>query len=157
MSLDLLALSGQVRDMARAVGGDSSSLHERILVTQRILEAESATWETWHEQVEKSRLKQAWLFANPLEPLAKVYPLPDKPRIYAVAASDGSHIDVERHGIADYWLINVGRVSLVYGEDASFKAESVPTLGYRSNELVLNDSRSDQEAHVTGPVLAALS
>lgn len=155
MSLDLLALSGQVRDMARAVGGDSSSLHERILVTQRILEAESATWETWHEQVEKSRLKQAWLFANPLEPLSTVYPLPDKPRIYAVAASDGSHIDVERHGIADYWLINVGRVSLVYGEDASFKAESVPTLGYRSNELVLNDSRSDQEAHVTGPVLAA--
>ena len=74
---------------------------------------------------------------------------------YAVAAADGSQIDMDHHGIADCWVINIGRVALIYGPNAEYRAETRPTLGYSEDDLVLRDSHSDREVRVTGDVLAA--
>ena len=151
----MLALSTQVREMARAVGDDASRFVDRLRAVRELLASESSDWEFWRDEVEEGRHKQAWLAAKPLEPPASAHDLPACPRAYAVAASDGSQIDVDRHGIADCWVVNVGRVAITYGPDASFRADSRPTLGFRANDLVLEDQRSGREETVTGPVLAA--
>ena len=151
----MLLLSGQVREMARALGADAGSLDQRLRAARALLVAEADDWEFWRDAVEEGRREQAWLLGKPLEPMDAVHALPPCPPAYAVAASDGSQIDVDRHGIADCWVINVGRVALTYGPDASFQADTRPTLGFRDNELTLQDSRSGREYAVTGPVLAA--
>jgi hypothetical protein len=87
--------------------------------------------------------------------MAITHDLPSCPQAYTVAACDGSQIDVERHGIADYWVINVGTAALTYGAHRAYQAESRPTLGYRDDELTIQDPRSGREYAVAGPVLAA--
>src|SRR5688572_4901232 len=128
MSLDLVALSGQVREMARAVGDDARTLGDRIDAARELLARESGDWEFWRDEVEASHANHAWLVARPLEPMAKAHDPPPCPRAYAVAAADGSQIDMDRHGIADCWVINIGRVALTYGPEAAFRAETRPTL-----------------------------
>ena len=49
------------------------------------------------------------------EPPAAVHGLPEAPYDHAVAAVDGSHIDVDRHLAARCFLINTGSVALTYG------------------------------------------
>ena len=155
MSLDLLALGGQVREMARAVGDDARTLGSRIDAARDLLSRESSDWEFWHDAVEGSKEQHAWLIAKPLEPMADAYDLPPCPKAYAVAAADGSQIDMDHHGIADCWVINIGRIALIDGPNAEFRAETRPTLGYSENDLVLRDLHSDREARVSGDVLAA--
>jgi hypothetical protein len=154
MSLDLLALSGQVREMARAAAGDVGSREDRIRAARELLAKESSDWEFWAEEIEASR-KHAWLVAKPLEPMDTVHLLKERPPEYAVAASDGSQIDVDRHGIADCWVINIGTAALCYGSTPSFHATAQPSLGYRDDELAIQDRQSGREYAVTGAVLAA--
>ncbi len=151
----MLLLSGQVREMARALGGEAATLADRLRAARELLEAESADWEFWRDAVEDARREQAWLIGKPLEPMAAVYDRPPCPRAYAVAAADGSQIDVDRHGIADCWVVNIGRVALSYGPDASFLADTKPTLGFREADLTIQDPRSGREYTVAGQVLAA--
>lgn len=155
MSLDLAALSGQVREMARAVGDDARTLESRIHAARELLTRESSDWEFWRDAVEASKEQHAWLVAKPLDPMAEAYDPPPCPHAYAVAAADGSQIDMDHHGIADCWVINIGRIALIYGPNAEYRAETRPTLGYSEDDLVLRDSHSDREARVTGDVLAA--
>jgi hypothetical protein len=154
MSLDMLALSGQVRDMARAAAGDASSLPERLDAARALLAKESADWEFWADAIEESH-KRAWLVAKPLEPMDTVHAPPQHPPDYAVAAADGSQIDVDRHGIADCWLINIGIAALCYGSAPSYHASAQPSLGYRDNDLAIQDTQSGREYTVAGTVLAA--
>ena len=155
MSLDLLLLGGQVREMARTLAADGNPLVDRIAAARRLFQAESSDWEFWRDALDENAHDQAWLAAKPLEPILAVHDLPPCPPEYAVAASDGSQIDIDRHGIADCWVINIGRVTLRYGAQRSYWAESCPTLGFRENDLFLHDPRSGQEKAVSGDVLAA--
>lgn len=155
MSLDMLLLGGQVREMARAVGDDAATLLDRLRAARELLVAQGPDWEFWADAVDENRRRQAWLLGKPLEPMDAVHALPASPRTYAVAAADGSQIDVDRHGIVDCWVVNIGTVALVYGDEPSFHANSNPTLGYRDTDLVISDPRSDREYAVAGSVLAA--
>ena len=155
MTLDMLLLSGQVREMARALSGEASTLVARLRAARDLLEAQSPDWEFWRDAVEEARRDQPWLIGKPLEPMAAAFDLPPCPRAYAVAAVDGSQIDVDRHGIADCWVVNIGRVALTYGPDASFQSGSKPVLGFRDADLTIQDPRSGREYTVAGQVLAA--
>ena len=141
MSLDLLALSGQVRDMARAAAGDVSTREDRLRAARALLMKEASDWDFWCEAIEDSQ-KHAWLVAKPLEPMDTVHPLTPRPTEYAVAAADGSQIDVDRHGIADCWVINIGTAALCYGSTPSYHATAQPSLGYRDDELAIEDRQS---------------
>jgi hypothetical protein len=50
-------------------------------------------------------------------------------------ASDGSTVEPDRHGPALYALLNVGRVRIRYGPDASALLESEPRLFFRESDL----------------------
>lgn len=155
MSLDLLKLSGQVREMTRELATDMSSFEERITAARDLLTAQSSDWEFWRDVVAEEKDRQTWLLAMPCEPIIAAYDPPVCPPNYAVTASDGSQIEVNHHGNLECWLVNIGTVALTYGSDSSFRAESQPKLGFRDNDITIQDPRSGRKYGVNGAVLAA--
>jgi hypothetical protein len=139
MGLDLSALSRQVRAMSGSLATEASDKQERIqLALGRYLE-ESSAFSDWARAADLSRETAAWLLARPIEPLDTIHDLPPRPPSYALVATDGSQIDVERHGMAACYVINVGRVFLRYGARPAAKLSSRPALYYRDEDLYLSD------------------
>ena len=139
MGLDLSALSRQVRTMSGSLAGEAGDKQQRqTLALGRYLE-ESEAHEQWAQAADLSRESAAWLLARPVEPLNAIYDLPARPADYALIATDGSQIDVERHGMAACYVINIGRVYLRYGARPAAKLSSRPTLYFRDEDLYLSD------------------
>jgi hypothetical protein len=139
MGLDLSALSRQVRAMSGSLATEASDKQGRTqLALGRYLE-ESAAYTDWARAADLSRETAAWLLAHPVEPLDTIRDLPPRPSDYALVATDGSQIDVERHGMAACYVINVGRVFLRYGARPAAKLSSRPALYYREEDLYLSD------------------
>lgn len=155
MTLDMLALSTQARTMSGALRDELRELPARVAAARALLEREAADWEYWRDVIEESARSAAWLAAKPLEALDAVHDLPPCPPAYAVAASDGSQLDVDHHGIAACYVVNIGTALLCYGPDAGYRAESRPTLGYTDADLVIRDPQSGREYAKEGAVLAA--
>jgi hypothetical protein len=155
MTLDMLALGGQIRSMSGAIRDELTALPARIARARAVLIDEAAEWEYWYDLVEEQSGTAAWLTAQPLERPDLVYELPPCPASYVVAASDGSQLDIDHHGIAACYVINIGTAVLQYGPDASFRAQSQPLLGYRDEDLVIHDPHSGRDYAKEGPVLAA--
>ena len=97
-----------------AVGEEDRHVGVRGVALGRYLE-ESEAYADWARAADLSRETSAWLLARPVEPLNAIHELPARPPDYALVATDGSQIDVERHGMAACYVINVGRVFLRYG------------------------------------------
>jgi hypothetical protein len=139
MALDLSALSRQVRAMSGSLVGEANDKHGRqVLALGRYLESASAH-EYWAQAADLSRENSAWLLARPIEPLNATYDAPARPSEYALIATDGSQIDVERHGMAACYVINIGRVYLRYGTRPAARLSSRPALYYRDEDLYLSD------------------
>lgn len=155
MSLDMLALGGQVRAMSGALRDELRTLPARIAETRQMLINEAAEWEYWRDVIEETSRTAAWLTAQPLERFDQVYDLPRCPAAYAVAASDGSQLDIDHHGIVACYLLNIGTALLQYGPDACYRAMSLPTLGYTPDDLVIRDSHTGREWAKEGAILAA--
>ncbi|NTU79558.1 MAG: DNA double-strand break repair nuclease NurA, partial [Chloroflexales bacterium] len=81
----------------------------------------------------------AWLLARPVEPLATARDLPARPLAYALVATDGSQIELDRHGSVACYVINIGRVFLRYGQSPLARLSSRPTLCHSDEDLYLSD------------------
>lgn len=139
MGLDLSALSRQVRSMSGSLVAEAHEKQARsTLALGRYLE-ESHQYAMWAQVADQSRETAAWLLARPVEPLNSTYDLPERPKSYALVATDGSQVDVERHGIALCYVINIGRVFLRYGQHPIARLSSMPALYYRDEDLYLSD------------------
>jgi hypothetical protein len=139
MALDLSALSRQVRAMSGSLATEASDKQDRqALALGRYLE-EADAYASWAQAAELSRETSAWLLALPIEPLNTTRDVPARPPEYALIATDGSQIDVERHGMAACYVINIGRVFLRYGASPAAKLSSRPLLYYRDEDLYLSD------------------
>lgn len=136
MSLDLTKLVSQVAEMVsylRATGRDRQRRLERareVLGSQRDIEG-------LRGKIEASRT--TWLVAGLVEGLAGRCEPPPLPPDYAVLASDGSHIDVDRHRSTRCYLINIGSAALSYGSRPDASLESRPSLYAGDDDLVLAD------------------
>jgi hypothetical protein len=139
MALDLSALSRQVRQMTASLAGAEQDLAARrqALLSRYLQQAQA--FEEWARAAELSREGFAWLLAQPVEPLNTQRELPAVPRAYAMVASDGSQIDVDRHGMVACYLINVGCVYLRYGPGSRARLLSRPSLYYRDEDLYLSE------------------
>lgn len=139
MALDLAALSRQVRAMSGSLATEANDQRDRqTLALGRYLE-EADAYQSWAQAVDLSRETAAWLLARPVEPLNTLHDLPPKPPDYMLVATDGSQIDIERHGMAACYVINIGRVFLRYGALPAAKLSSLPALYYREEDLYLTN------------------
>lgn len=139
MALDLSTLSRQVRQMSGAMATSVADTGQRTQIALGTYLAESGSEEQWAQAVDLSRETAGWLLARPVEPLNTVRDLPSRPASYALVATDGSQIDVDRHGILACYVINIGRVFLRYGESPAAKLSSQPALYYGDDDMHISD------------------
>ena len=97
-----------------------------------------------------------WLIAGLDGALAGAIEPTPLPPDHVVVAVDGSHIDVDRHAPAQCYLVNIGYVSLRYGELPEASLWNAPRLFADEDELVLRGTGGMREQPVEGPVLGML-
>ena len=135
MALDLTKVAAQVAGMLRRVKerGDQRSQH--LAKALDSFKQAGKDFEPLQKKIAAS--KTTWLVAGLVESLEDAHPQPPLPPEFNVIASDGSHIDVDRHHAARCYLINTGGVTLRYGPEPSAELESVPRLYDADADLVM--------------------
>jgi GNAT superfamily N-acetyltransferase len=120
--------------------------------------------DTLHRQAEDlERLKRkidasrtTWLVASLVEGLDRTWIVPSLPAEFTVLATDGSHIDVDRHRSARCYLINIGRVVLHYGAEPEAILDSLPQLYAEEKDLFIAPSEGKgREQPIEGALLGA--
>lgn len=139
MGLDLSALSRQVRQMSRSAAGSAADVAARAAQALDRYLASAGEEARWSQAANLSRDGASWLLALPAEPLNTVRALPAAPAAYAVVATDGSQIDLDRHGAVACYLINIGQVFIRYGHAPKARLTSRPALYYAEEDLYLTD------------------
>ncbi|RRR66529.1 MAG: DNA double-strand break repair nuclease NurA [Candidatus Viridilinea halotolerans] len=139
MGLDLAALGRQVRQMSHTAAADAADTATRAAAMRERMLAAAGEEEHWGQAVALSRETAAWLLAHPVEPLGTVIDLPPPPPAYTIVATDGSQIELDRHGAIACYVINIGQVFLRYGQQPTARLTSQPLLCYREEDLYLHD------------------
>jgi hypothetical protein len=139
MPLDLLELSTQVRQMGELLAGRRVDEQRRLRLLDDMLAEQCDRWEELAELAETVPER----VAVPTGPLDERVPPPDRPAAYTAMATDGAEIDPDRHGgSGDFYLINVGRVRIPYGQpEREAELRSVSSLGYTEEDLFIVDPR----------------
>ncbi len=84
--------------------------------------------------------KTTWLVAGLVNGLNRRYEAPSLPAEFTVIATDGSHIDVDRHQSTRCYLINIGSVVLKYGSNPEAFLENRPRLYAGDEDLIIRQS-----------------
>jgi hypothetical protein len=139
MPLDLLELSTQVRQMGELLAQRRADVGRRLEVLDAMLNQYRDRWEELAELAETVQER----VAVPTGPLDERVPPGPRPARYTAMATDGAEIDPDRHGGGgDFYLINVGRVRIPYGQpERDVELRSVSKLGYTDEDLFIVDPR----------------
>jgi hypothetical protein len=137
--LDLLEIGTQVRQMGELLAQRRADEQRRLLMLDRMLDAWCDRWQELAEMAERVHER----VAVPTGPLDEHIPPRPRPVAYTALATDGAEIDPDRHGgSGDFFLINVGRVSIPYGQpEREAELKSVTSLGYTDDDLFIVDPR----------------
>ncbi|TAK25372.1 MAG: DNA double-strand break repair nuclease NurA [Chloroflexota bacterium] len=148
MPLDLTAIARQARRDVPTAAAEAADLFAQV---------SSAVGALRNLDTERLRERRAtrhdvpWLTAEPTEPpsLRKAAPVPLTE--YAVVATDGSHVDQDHHDALPHWLINLGLITLRYGDQPSAQLATRSELGIGRDALYY---RHDGRRHrIQGQVL----
>jgi hypothetical protein len=162
VSLDLIALATQVREMGEDIASTKSDVTDRVRWARLLLQKHSNSYHEVAATIRQSRQTRTARAALPMEPLAARHAPPLCPYDYAVAAADGSQAEPDRHGHVIYYLINIGTALIRYGHNAAASFRSIPRLYYRHEDLYVVEEREanatlddePREAAVDGEILA---
>jgi len=98
--------------------------------------------------------KTTWLVAGLVDGLDQHYQTPPCPAEFTVIATDGSHIDVDRHKSTRCYLVNIGSVILHYGAQPDAVLNSLPSLYFGDEDLVITPTGvKGREQPVEGTLL----
>jgi hypothetical protein len=154
MSLDLNKVSGQVGEMVRQFKNNLADRQRRLTDALDIMHNQSSQIDALNKKIGKS--KTTWLVAGLIDGLDRRYSAPPVPPDFTVIATDGSHIEVDRHQAIRCYLLNISQIILHYGSQPDASLESVPQLYASDNDLVISppDGRG-REQMIEGNLLAA--
>lgn len=136
--LDLIKLARQMQGMSQHLNQEANAARQRLETAQELLEkAESQQLDlisketTWRERL---------LFhpGVPEEPLETRVEISIAPKTHTVLATDGSQIAPSHHEIAYCYLLNIGRVSLHYGQNRHPLLDSIPEVFYQPQDLYVS-------------------
>lgn len=157
MTLDFHQTAALLGDMAQRLAQEEQKQAQRLERALEVLHQQAQDIPALAQRVREA--STSWLLALPLhEPPDAAIPAPPPPDDYAAIATDGSHIDADRHMPARYYLLNVGWAKLVYGRQPSADlGNKPPALRFAEDELVLRDARDfSHEEAVSGSLLGAV-
>ncbi|MFC1942147.1 hypothetical protein ACFLWU_02900, partial [Chloroflexota bacterium] len=113
MSLDLIRVAAQVISMISGLKDTREEREQRLQFALDTLQSESIDLEDLKRKIAASRT--TWLVAELVEGLNRRYQVTPTPTEFTVMATDGSHIDVDRHRSTRCYLINTGSAVITYG------------------------------------------
>jgi hypothetical protein len=142
MSLDLSKLVGQIVDLAASLKSKAGERQAKLEFALKTLEACAADLNALKHKVESS--KTTWLVAGLKESIDLGQTAPHCPDDFIVLASDGSHIDVDRHQSAHCFLINIGMAQLQYGRNPDAQLLSFPSLYFKDGEVAITSADGRQ-------------
>ena len=151
MSLDLHQVAAQVDRMAASLKAEEGNWKGCLGHAIEVLHLQSADLDSLRRKIESS--KTTWLVAGVPGPMAGSHTPPPCPADFSILATDGSHIDVDRHSPARCFLINIGTVMLRYGDPADAILRSQPTLYAGKEELTIVNPHGSDERPVEGALL----
>lgn len=174
MTFDLARIAARIDDLVQAV--DPGREEERF-------DALRATWARIDAAEVTTRLapdeaRTSFLVAGNHDDYRARTPLPLLPDSYTLAATDGSMIVPDRHSPARFYLINIGKVLLAYGELPRAELSSEADLRFEEHDLYVPDevrripvnetilglrraavelrTAAEMIEHTTGPAMALL-
>jgi hypothetical protein len=150
MTLDMLKVSPQVARMGETLRAQVAWHAGRLERAREALAEKAGDWEDLGAVAAASNRR----LATPLERLDARHPLPILPRDHRVIATDGSQIEPDRHGVADYYLLNVGWAAISYGSDPSAELASEPSLYFERDDLYI--PRGERRVPIQDQHLSAL-
>jgi hypothetical protein len=154
MSLDLTKVVAQVRDMVARLKAGSGERKKRLKYALDVLHDKSIDLDHLRKRIEDSQRKTTWLVAGLVDGLDQCYKPPPLPKKFTVIATDGSHIDVDRHKSTRCYLINIGAVVLSYGTQPEALLDSFPALYFGDEDLIIApDGAKGREQPIEGVLL----
>ena len=151
MSLDLTRVASQVGRLLTRLKEGLSERNEHLRNALETAHAQSENLDSLKKKITASRT--TWLVADLTDGLDLHFGPPTLPADFTVMATDGSHIDVDRHRAARCFLINIGSVVLNYGTDPNAFLDNLPTLYASEDELVISQPETNSEQPIEGTLL----
>ena len=152
MTLDLTKIATQVEGMAARLKAGIEQRQQHLRQALNIISDKATDLDGLKKKIALS--KTTWLVAGLVEGLGRHYQPPPPPTEFTVLATDGSHIDVDRHRSIRCYLINIGGVMLTYGISPGAVLGSYPRLYSEDEELIISPPEgSGREQPVEGVLL----
>jgi len=142
MSLDLSKLVGQIVDLAAGIKSKMGERQGKLEFALNTLKSSAADFNALKHKIESS--KTTWLVAGLKESMDVRQAAAHCPDDSIVLASDGSHIDVDRHQSARCFLINIGMAQLQYGRNPGAQLISFPSLYFKDEEVAITSTDGRQ-------------
>jgi len=136
MPLDLAQVMSQIKGLAARLKAGQKEREEHLELALEILRSQATDIQPLKSKIAAS--KTTWLVAGLIEELDEHHKTPPCPQEFTVLATDGSHIDVDRHSSVPCYLINIGSALLHYGENPDASLFSEPAV-FSGDELAIVD------------------
>jgi len=151
MSLDLTKVAAQVGSMVARLKASGEQKQGRLQKALDTLNDKSIDIEGLKKKIDSSQT--TWLVPGLVDGLSPRYKAPPLPPEFSVIATDGSHIDVDRHQSTRCYLINIGAVALEYGASPQALLDSSPSLYFGDEELVIAADDKGRAQPIEGALL----
>ena len=151
MSLDLTKVAAQVFGMIAGLKDSRAERESRLRLATDTLGNPGIDLDALKKKIKAG--KTTWLVAEIMDGLNRRYPAPPPPADFTVLATDGSHIDVDRHHNTRCYLINTGAAALTYGSRPDAVLSSSPRLYSDDKDLAITPPGGGREQPVEGTVL----
>jgi len=138
--------------MVTQLGDDKESHNQKISRAVDFLRGQSGKLEKLKAKIASSRT--TWLVASPVEDMDTHVTAPPPPEDSCILATDGSHIEVDRHHSVNCYLLNISAVELHYGLKPDAILESTPAIYSRKDDLVISSPDGLREVPVEGNILS---
>jgi len=135
VSLDLTKVVSQVGGMVAQLKAGVEERQKRLQKALDVLRNQASNLDYLTRKIASSQT--TWLVAGLVDGLDQRYKAPPIPAEFTIIATDGSHIDVDRHKSTRCYLINIGTVILHYGASPSATLDSFPHLYSGDEDLVI--------------------
>ena len=143
VSLDLAQVVSQIEGMVASLKARDGERQAKLDFALQTLQSPAAEFNQLRQKIESS--KTTWLVAGLRESIDLCQPVLPCPEDFIVLASDGSHIDVDRHHAAHCFLINIGIAQLWYGRNPDARFSSLPFLYFRDDEVAVSSPDGRRE------------
>lgn len=139
MALELNKLTSSVDALGANAAKRLAELNERLPVAEALLKTINAEDDELRKKIEAAG-RFRWAGAMPTgEAVSATFPPPSHPARANIIAADGSQIYPDRHGVAMYYLVNVGSIVFRHGLPDAPSTSSAPQVFYEDADLYEED------------------